>query len=206
MKRGSLRIAILAAGGAVWLPLCVFGHGLEFLTAKLTLLPEAGVQVEVTADYAGNPLVQDVAAARQAVANPLHVKVEGAWVALDSLAPVSVTEHEDWSGCAPPSLPPPPPEARHALITATWRWQHPAGTIAFTVPKGNIHDVFLWQETDRAGDGAPKWMLLLAGDVTKDFPLLPRRRWMWITGAGTMLLLVLAAVVWRARRHGRGAI
>jgi len=47
-------------------PLSALGHGAEFLSAKLTLLPEAEVLLEVTADYGGNPLIADEAAAKQA--------------------------------------------------------------------------------------------------------------------------------------------
>ena len=44
-------------------PLCVFGHAIEFLTARLTLLPGAEVRLEVTADHAFNPLIPDQGAA-----------------------------------------------------------------------------------------------------------------------------------------------
>ena len=197
-----LRITILAAGGAVLAPLCALGHGLEFITAKLTLLPEATVQLEVTADYAGNPLVADEVAAREAIANPLHVRHGGDWVSLDALSRPKVTMHSDWASCAPPSLPPTPPEAEHALVTATWRWQHADEFVSFAVPKGNMHDVFLWQ--GEAGDPAsgPKWMLLLAGDVTKELKLKPRRGWMVPLGFGAGLIIAAGFFWWmRGRRR-----
>lgn len=198
--------AIFAAGGAVLAPLCASGHGLEFLTAKLTLLPDAEVQLEVTADHAGNPLVQDEAAARAAVASPLHVKHGETWVSLNSLAKPSLNSHADWAGCAPPSLPPPPPDAQHALITATWRWQHMTDTVSFTVPKGNLHDVFLWQAETSGTPNAPRWMLLLAGDVTREMALMPRRRWLWPAVGVACLAGVATGVFWRNRRRVRRPI
>jgi hypothetical protein len=191
-------IVILAAGGAVLAPLRAFGHGLEFLTAKLTLLPDAVVQVEVTADFAGNPLVQDEAAARAAVAAPLQVKVADAWVPLDSLARPSLKHHANWASVAPPSLPLPPPDAQHALITATWRWQHPQDVLSFTVPRGNMHDVFLWRDSTAADASGARWMLLLAGDETRELPVLPRRRSLWLAGG---LALVITGAGWLLRRR-----
>lgn len=197
-----LRVTILATGGAILAPLCALGHGLEFITAKLTLLPEATVQLEVTADYAGNPLVADERAARAAIANPLHVRRRGDWVPLDTVARPTLTAHSDWASCAPPSLPPTPPEAEHALVTATWRWQHADDFVSFAVPKGNMHDVFLWQ--GEAGDPStgPKWMLLLAGDVTKELKLKSRRGWMVPVGWAVGSLLAVGWFCWmRGRRR-----
>lgn len=197
-----LRITILAAGGAVLAPLCALGHGLEFITAKLTLLPEATVQLEVTADYAGNPLVADESAAREALANPLHVRQGGDWVSLNDMSRPTVTMHSDWGACAPPSLPPAPPEAEHALVTATWRWQHPDEFVSFAVPKGNMHDVFLWQEGEGDPAAGPKWMLLLAGDVTKELKLKPRQGWMVPLGLAAGLLVAVGWFWWiRGRRR-----
>jgi hypothetical protein len=198
-------VAIFAAGGAVLAPLCAFGHGLEFLTAKLTLLPEYHVRVEVTADYAGNPLVTDETAAREAVTNPLHVRVGDAWVPLMTMGRPVLSIHADWASCAPPSLPPPPDDAEHALVTATWEWKHPAETVSFTVPKGNIHDVFLWQAETSKSPAAPRWMLLLAGDVTKEMPLEPGRLWERMV-AIFACFMIAGGALWGVCRRRRLAI
>jgi hypothetical protein len=173
-------IRILAAGGAVLAPLCAFGHAIEYLTAKLTLLPDAFVRLEITADHASNPLIPDEAAALDALKNPLYLQSGAKWLPLSDLTAPKIEHHKDWSRCAPPNLPPPPPEAEHALITATWQWQHPGDSLIFTVPKGNMHDVFLWQPTQADEGASPRWMVLLAGDVTREIPVLPRRWPFWL--------------------------
>lgn len=154
-------------------PLCAFGHAIEFLTAKLTLLPGAEVRLEVTADHAFNPLIPDQAAAMEALTSPVEVQTGGVWHSLGEMGAPQVVSHADWERYAPPNLPPPPPEAVHALVTASWQWRHPEHEVMFRVPKGRMHDVFLWQPGNGKGEGSCQWMLLLAGDVTKGIPVRP---------------------------------
>jgi hypothetical protein len=175
------------------------GHAIEYLTAKLTLLPDAVVRLEITADHASNPLIPDEAAALAALKNPLHLKNGTSWLPLSDLVAPKIEHHKDWSRCAPPNLPPPPPEAEHSLITATWQWRHPDGTLIFTVPNGNMHDVFLWQPHAPGEAGEPRWMVLLAGDVTREIPVLAAQRSFWL------LLLIPPALLlaWMVRRRLR---
>ena len=202
-------IRILATGGAVLAPLCAFGHAIEFLTAKLTLLPEAGVRLEVTADHAFNPLIPDEGAALEALRSPLEVLVGGNWSALDRLGRPMIENHTDWGRCAPPNLPPPPPEAVHALVTASWEWRHPEPELVFRVPKGRMQDVFLWQPVRGQPEEGSQWMLLLAGDVTKGIPVHRTPvigTWGALAGGAALLLLFVA--VWhflRGRRRGQMA-
>jgi hypothetical protein len=197
-------IRILATGGVVLAPLCVLGHAMEFLTAKLILLPDAEVRLEVTADHALNPLVPDEAAALQAVDRPLEVQVAGSWAPLDQMMPRLIEKHTDWLRCAPPNLPPPPPEAVHALVTASWQWKHPQSELVFRVPKGNMHDVFLWQPVEANQDSRSQWMLLLAGDVTKGIAVLPRKSMNDWSGALTGIILItgLCMATWVLRQKG----
>jgi hypothetical protein len=195
-------IRILAAGGAVLAPLCVFGHAIEFLTARLTLLPEAIVRLEVTADHAFNPLIPDQTAAMEALRSPMEVQVGGGWRSLNDMGAPAVENHVDWKRCAPPNLPPPPPEAVHALVTASWQWRHPEPELVLRVPKGRVHDVFLWQPLSGQEDGGTQWMLLLAGDVTKRIPVTTAGEigpwWIGVTLAAGVVLLWWA---WMARRR-----
>ena len=87
-------IFILAAGGAILAPLCVFGHGAEFLSAKLTLLPEAEVLLEITADYGGNPLIADEAIAQEALIDPVRLRRGESLVPLAELSAASITQHD----------------------------------------------------------------------------------------------------------------
>ncbi|MFM7605491.1 MAG: hypothetical protein ACKO8Z_09860 [Prosthecobacter sp.] len=178
---------------------------MEFLTAKLILLPDGEVRLEITADHAFNPLVPDEAAALQAVASPLEVQVAGSWALLDQMVPRLIETHTDWLRCAPPNLPPPPPEAAHALVTASWQWKHPQSELVFRVPKGNMHDVFLWQPVEAHQDTRSQWMLLLAGDVTKGIAVLPQKSMTGWAGMlpGIILITGLGMVAWLLRQKGR---
>ncbi|MDZ4405194.1 hypothetical protein [Prosthecobacter sp.] len=161
-------ILILAAGGAVLAPLCVLGHGAEFLSAKLTLLPDAEVLLEITADYAGNPLIADEAAAQEALIDPVRLSRNEMLVPLAELSAVSITQHDNWAEFAPASYLPSDTESQpHTLITAAWRWRSEEPEIVFEMPKGKLHDVLLWTRDQTNPDAPPKWMLLLAGDKSK---------------------------------------
>jgi hypothetical protein len=161
-------IFILAAGGAILAPLCVFGHGAEFLSAKLTLLPEAEVLLEVTADYGGNPLIADEAVAKEALIDPVRLRRNESLVPLAELSAASITQHDNWAEFAPASFLPSDTEAQpHTLITAAWRWRSSEPEIVFEMPKGKMHDVLLWTRDQTNPDAPPKWMLLLAGDRSK---------------------------------------
>lgn len=161
-------IFILAAGGAILAPLCVFGHGAEFLSAKLTLLPEAEVLLEITADYGGNPLIADEAVAKEALMDPVRLMRGESLVPLAELSAASITQHDNWAEFAPASYLPSDAETQaHTLITAAWRWRSSEPEIVFEMPKGKLHDVLLWTRDQTNPDAPPKWMLLLAGDRSK---------------------------------------
>ena len=70
-------------------PLCVFGHGAEFLSAKLTLLPDAEVLLEITADHGGNPLIVDESAAKDALLDPIRLRRDDVLVPLAQIATAS---------------------------------------------------------------------------------------------------------------------
>ena len=166
--RAARSILILAAGGAVLAPLCAFGHGAEFLSAKLTLLPDAEVLLEITADYGGNPLIADEAVAQEALVDPIRLHRDGMLVPLAELSAASVTQHDNWAEFAPASYLPSDAETQpHTLITAAWRWHSEEPEIVFEMPKGKLHDVLLWTRDQTNPDAPPKWMLLLAGDRSK---------------------------------------
>lgn len=172
MMRCVRSILILAAGGAVLAPLCAFGHGAEFLSAKLTLLPDAEVLLEITADYGGNPLIADEVAAKAALLDPIRLQRDETLVPLAQLADASISQHDNWAEFAPASYLPSDTEAQsHALITAAWRWQSDAPEIVFEMPEGKLHDVLLWTRDETNPAAPPKWMLLLAGDKSKAIPV-----------------------------------
>lgn len=185
-------ILILAAGGAVMAPLCALGHGAEFLSAKLTLLPNAEVLLEVTADYGGSPLIADEAVAREALIDPVRVRHHETLVPLAELSAVNNTQHDNWAEFAPASYLPSDTEAQpHTLITAAWRWRSETPEIVFEMPKGKLHDVLLWTRDQTNPEASPKWMLLLAGDRSKAIAVhwTPWwRRWQTVMASSGLIL------------------
>ena len=189
---------ILAAGAALWLPLCAFGHGVEFLSARLTLLPDAEVLLEVTADYGSNPLLIDEASARAALADPIRLRQDDTLVALGSLSVPQIAENDDWAQFAPASyLPPDTEEQAHQLLTAAWRWRSATPEVVFEMPKGKRHDVLLWTRDETNPAAPPKWMLLLGGDRSKAIPVAwpPwwRRHWLTVMASGVFSVMILSA-------------
>lgn len=159
---------MLAAGLAVLAPLKTSGHGVEFLSARLTLLPDAEVQLEVTADYGSNPMLVDEASAREALADPVRLRQGETLVALNHLADRRLFETDEWAEFAPASYLPPDTEGQaHLLLTASWRWRSATPDLVFEMPKGKRHDVLLWTRDQTQPDSPPKWMLLLGGDRSK---------------------------------------
>ena len=192
MMRLARSILILAAGGAVLAPLCALGHGAEFLSAKLTLLPDAEVLLEITADYGSNPLIMDEAAAREALADPVRLRQHDTLVPLNSLGMPRISENHDWQDYAPAAYLPSGTEGEeHALITSAWRWRSTEPEIVFEMQKGKLHDVLLWTQDQTHPEAPPRWMLLLAGDRSRPIPIQQTpwwRGWMAATAGGLVLL------------------
>ena len=193
MMRLVRSILILAAGGAVLAPLCALGHGAEFLSAKLTLLPDAEVLLQVTADYGSNPLIMDEAAALEALADPVRLRQHESLVPLATLGKATISQHHNWQEYAPAAyLPSDTGGEAHELITSAWRWRSTEREIVFEMPKGKLHDVLLWTKDATQPAAPPKWMLLLAGDRSRPIPIQQTpwwRSWMAAAGAGGLVLL-----------------
>lgn len=173
-------------------PLCAFGHGAEFLSAKLTLLSDAEVLLEVTADYGGNPLISDEAAAKEALLDPIRLRFGDSLLPMSEISPITVSKHDNWAEFAPASYLPSDTEAQpHTLITAAWRWRSEAPEVVFEMPKGKLHDVLLWTRDETNPDAPPKWMLLLAGDRSKAISVhWPPwwRRWQMVMASSVFVL------------------
>lgn len=181
-------------------PLCVFGHGAEFLSAKLTLLPDAEVLLEITADHGGNPLIVDESAAKDALLDPIRLRRDDVLVPLAQIASASISQHDNWAEFAPASYLPSETESQpHALTTSAWRWHSETPEIVFEMPKDKLHDVLLWTHDGTDPATPPKWMLLLAGDHSKAIAVhwTPWwRRWLTVM-TSCVLLLALAYFVSR---------
>jgi hypothetical protein len=166
MIRWAVQFAWLA-GVAILCPLTGFGHGCEFLLARVEA-GEGGVRLEITADPAGNPLLVDETAAVEAVRRSLQVRTQSGLRPLEELAPVRLETRENWDPEAPLMQSPPAGDERHRLLTAVWEWQSPEEQVVFAVPRGNLHDVLLWRPVQ--GEAA-QWRLLIEGESGPAIPV-----------------------------------
>lgn len=175
-------------------PLGAFGHGAEFLSAKLTLLPDAEVRLDVTADFGGNPLIADETEARKALQDPVRLRQADKLLTLTELAAPRLSQHQNWADFAPAAYLPSDTETQpHALITASWQWRSETPEIVFEMPKGRLHDVLLWTHDDADPSAQPKWMLLLAGDKSKAISVhwTPWwRRWQTVMASSMVFVLL----------------
>jgi len=189
--RGVLAFVILISVFVILAQSDACGHGAEFLSAKLTLLPDAEVRLEITADYGGNPLIADEITAREALVDPVRLRQGDKLVPLAELATASLFEHQNWADYAPAAyLPTDTDGTAHTLVTAAWRWRCEEPEIVFEMPKGKLHDVLLWTHDAANPAEPPKWMLLLAGDRSRPIPIQQTPWWRnWMAAALGVLLL-----------------
>ncbi|MDZ4289865.1 MAG: hypothetical protein U0984_18010, partial [Prosthecobacter sp.] len=158
-------IVYLLAGGAVMAPLFASGHACEFLVAKMQI-SEGVVQLEITADYGGNPMIPDEDTARAAVQKILQVHQGGQPKSLEDLAPLAFERRQQWDPATPASFSPAPDGQAHELLTAVWRWQPKTHEVAFGVPDGSPNDVLLWTTAEHLPGKQVQWMLLIEGEKT----------------------------------------
>ncbi len=163
------------------------------MSAKLTLLPNAEVLLEITADYGSNPLIMDEAAALDALADPVRLRQSETLVPLTNLGKATITQHYNWAEYAPAAYLPAGTEGEaHTLVTSAWQWHSAEPEIVFEMQKGKLHDVLLWTHDATQPEAPPKWMLLLAGDRSRPISIQQTpwwRSWMAAAGAGGLMLL-----------------
>ncbi len=201
---GTTVFPLFAFGWPSWLIFLLFtphhlwGHGCEFLSARLSLLENnSRIALQITADFSSNPLLADEAAARQALQEVLRIEHDGKTKRLSELAPLDIQPISEWKDALPASLVPPPDGQPHQLLTAHWSWQPDVEELRFSVPQGCIHDVLLWQQEPGA---EVKSTLLITGDVSPAITIsLPSRRPHWCWFIGTALLLATLIKLWRRK-------
>ncbi|GEP43278.1 hypothetical protein BGE01nite_25690 [Brevifollis gellanilyticus] len=174
-------------------------HGTEFIMSRMRLV-EGGsvVELRLVVDYSGNPLIADEAAAHEALQKALLIKHGEKTTPYADLAPLEFHDESTWAEAVPPSLLPPPDGQEHSLLTGIWRWQPDSPEIAFTVARGNKHDVLIWQQPP---EGSVTSVMLLGGDVSPAVVITRHQsswmKWVWI--ALPPAVLGLAVVFWKRR-------
>ena len=152
-------------GGAIVLPLFVSAHNGEWLLAKLTIGPDGGLTLRVTADAEANFHISDEASlAREA--KELLLLDDGQetrpWADLAPAPRFDRTDRLDPEaplGHAPEEL-----ARRYNLLQATWRWPDPPARFTLRVPEKSPHTVILWLVDERRPKGDPRWVMLIGGD------------------------------------------
>lgn len=200
MSRRSLILFILA-GGAVMAPLFASGHACEFLVARLEVKGDA-LHLEITADYGGNPLIADEAAAREALRKILQVRSKGQGRALEELAPLIIEHRTDWDPHAPTAFAPTPDGQPHQLLTALWQWSADVDDLTLAVPEGSLHDVLLWTRDEHLPGKQAKWMMLIEGESTPPISIPKSASWKWMSGMA-FILVGLSLWIWRKSHTSR---
>lgn len=185
------------------LPLFAYGHGGEFLEARLD---HAGgvLKLSLVAEYGDNPMIADEAEARKVLADTLRIRVGTSLEALllSELAPLELAPREarEPESPMPPSVP--DPAHAHRLLGATWSWSAPEGEVSFVVPETCRQTVLFWLHTP--GVSPPRWTMLVPGDQTPAIAVEHpwwRSAWVWaglpVVGVGGGLMLIRT---WRRRR------
>jgi len=193
---------IFSAGGAVMFPLCAFGHGAEFLLAKLSIARSGECVLEVTADYGDNPMLQDENEARSALKNLLQITSNGRVHELDDLAQPIVEKRSKPDPNAPGYRPDQDKTQEHKLLLSRWRWQPQSENFSFQLPNSNPHTALLWLVDERVPQGEPRWVMMIAGDKSPviQVPRQAGKWWLWGMMAAAFGMALLA---WR--RFARGA-
>lgn len=197
-----IRFTILVLiGGATLAPLSAFGHGGEFLLARLSVLPNREVRLEITADYGENPMISCAEEAQALIPDILQLQGKGKSQALRELAPGKFEKHAKLDPTAPLPVLPGEADKVHELITGTWQWKATGDSLRFEVPKGNPHNVLLWVTDGQTSMEKPRWNMLIAGDVSPVIAL-PQTRGL---DAKFVIVPLIACVgmgvVWSIRRR-----
>ena len=186
--------ALFTAGAAIALPLSVCGHGSEFLLAKVEMMKDTSLLVEVTADYGENPMLSSEAEARDALKDALNVRIGERSLPLGSVVPVRFEKRSQQDPSAPLPRDPQSEGKPHQLLTASWRWKPAEGSLAFEVPASTPHTLIMWVMDESQPQLEPKWRMLISGDVSPPINI-PRGAWaMDKFTIGLVLALLLTAI------------
>lgn len=182
-------------------PLFVYGHACEFLVVRLEVKGDI-VNLEITADYGGNPFITDEAEAREAVKGAMKLRTGDTLRALEDLAPMKLEKRSDWDADAPTAFAPAPDGQPHQLVTGIWQWQADAKVdeVTLVLPEVTGHDVLLWTRDEKLGDRQVKWMMLIGGESSPVIKLERPIQYPWLAGGAVVVLLGLFGTWWARRQ------
>jgi hypothetical protein len=198
---------------AALLPAIGRAHSTDFILVKVS--PHAGrVDVELTADYGGNPLFQDRAEAQAILTSVLRVRTDdGSSRALAALAPLRFEDRRQFDPSTPIPLDPVSGAESHQLLTAVWSWNCAAQKVAFEMPGDSNQSVILWTapdpqtrgadagdvEKNRSGSTAKssgaRWVFLMPGEVSPKITVPTRSVTGWIVSFTSVGVVGISATV-----------
>lgn len=178
-----------------------FGHGSEYIFAKLELGQTGEVQLELTADYGQNPMISNEDDAEEIMRHVLRVNLDGKARELADQGTLRLEKRTRFDATTPLPTEAPGEATSHELLTLIWRFRPVAVSIGFEVPDGNPHNVVFWTVDGWSTTGKPKWLLLISGERT---PLIsipaarahPRR---YLASIGLVVVGMAACVAWAMR-------
>jgi hypothetical protein len=183
----------------------VFGHGSEYVFAKLTISHEPRrVALEVSLEYLENPLIDSVDQAREALSS--HILIEsgsekfslGEWP-----GEVTWSERDRFDESAPAPVPESDEGEEHKLLVARVDLSRlEANSLNLRIAGEGEQAVIFWVD-EQAPENEPdseskplRWVILIAGDRSMAVTLPPtpeRKSVVWISGligVGVFLLLI----------------
>lgn len=194
----SARLAIFGLVAKLLAASCAFGHSTDFILVKV--VPRNGlVEVELTADYGGNPMFASEAEAQSVLTQVLEVRTDGKSQKLTALAPLRFEERTQFDPTAPIPLDAPGDEAsRRQLLTAVWSWKSPANALSFTMPEDAGQSVILWTPPEEPGK-QPKWVFILPGESSPEIKIPHRSYFPWAISLGVGFIGTIAVIRTRPR-------
>jgi hypothetical protein len=166
------------------------------------------VEVELTADYGGNPMFADEAEARTVLSKLLRVHAGSVNRELTALAPLRFEERKHFDPTAPIPFDPITGAEPHQLLCALWSWKCATGKVAFEMPKDAGQSMILWTPATAPGK-PPRWVFLLPGEVSPEIPIPHWVAPVWLRAAvsagGLGVLIFLVRLLFQRNSAALGA-
>ena len=164
----------------------VWAHGMQYLLAKV--IPSPGsVRVEITADYTGNPTIENEAQAKDAISGILKISVGNKETLLGPEHGMQFGKTAQLDPTSPMPVNAPPNEAPHDFLTGTVEVPVEGESITFSVPNGNPNDAVLWTVDTAQRSTLKEKFYLIAGDRTAPISVPPKSLRPWWIGLGCLL-------------------
>ncbi len=199
-----VRIAALGLAATLCAAHCAHGHTTDFILVKVVPGNDR-VEVELTADYGGNPMFSNRAEAQSVLTKVLEVQVQGQSHPLGELAPLRFEDRTQFDPTAPIPLDAPGEASRRELLTAVWSWKSSANELFFKMPEDAGQSVILWTPPDAPGK-EPKWAFILPGESSPRITLPHRSDFAWAVSLGVGFVGAVVALGARPRWHVRRSL